>query len=108
MCASFAVYGIPLIYRLHVYIDLSLDPSGILIDIGLLSGCKLFNGVTCRKKCLISPASAIASLFVIFMIVLEYAVSILLGVRLSMIVVLSSYSSSSAVASRATILLLLR
>ena len=35
--------------RLHVCVELSFDPSGILMEIDLLAGCKLFTGVTGRK-----------------------------------------------------------
>ena len=38
MFASFAISDIPSMSRLHVYVDLSLDPSGRLIDIGLITG----------------------------------------------------------------------
>ena len=38
VCSRFSVYGIPSMSRLHVYVDLSLDPSGRLIDIGLITG----------------------------------------------------------------------
>ena len=31
--------------RLHVCVDLSLDPSEILIEIGFFSGCTFFTGV---------------------------------------------------------------
>ena len=72
---------------LHVCIDLSLYPSGRLIDIGFITGCKFFTGVPGRKKYPVAPASAIASLFVVFFIDVEYAVSILLRVSLLMIVV---------------------
>ena len=37
MCERFAVSGIPSMSRLHVCVDLSLDPSGRLIKIGLIA-----------------------------------------------------------------------
>ena len=82
--------------RSHVRVDLSLDPSGMLIDIGLISGCKLFTGVPGRTKFPVAPASNIASLFVILIGNVDYSASIVLGVRLLMIVVLSFSSSYSS------------
>ena len=107
MCAIFDVSGIPSMSRLHVCVDLSLDLSGRLIEIDLISGCKFFTGVPGRKKCHVAPASGIAPLFFIFVIDVYYAVSVLLGVWLLMILVFPSYSSSLVVASRENILLVL-
>ena len=107
MSASFSVSGMISMSRLHVYIDPILDPSRRLIEISFIAGCKLFTGVPSRKKCPIYPASTIASLFFIFMINVEYSVSILLGIWLLMIVVFSSSSLSSAVDSRENLLLVL-
>ena len=66
--------------RLHVCTDLSLDPSGRLIDIGLISGCIFLNFVPGRKQCTVDPASDIAFLFFIFISDVEYSVSVVLGV----------------------------
>ena len=63
---------------LYVYIEQSLDLSGRLIDIGLIAGCKLFTSFLGRKKHPADPATSIASLFVIFMSDVEYAISIVL------------------------------
>ena len=93
--------------RLHVYVDLILDPSEKLIVIGLIAGCRFFTVVPGRKKIPVSPASSMASLLVIFMIDVEYAVFIFLCDWLLTIVVLSSYSSSSAVANSENLLLVL-
>ena len=90
--ASFATSWMPSMYRLHVCVYLSLDPSGKLMEIGLLVGCTLFTGFSVRKKFPVAPASAMASCFVIYIIDGEYAVSICLFFRLLMIVVLSSPS----------------
>ena len=90
--------------RSHVCVELSLDPYGILIEIGLGAGCKLFTNVPGRKKFPVSPASAISSLFVIFVSDVEYSVSVVLFFQLLMIVVLSFSSSSSSVSSSANIL----
>ena len=38
ICAKFSVSGVPSMSRLYVYIKLSLDSSGILIDIVLTNG----------------------------------------------------------------------
>ena len=75
------------ISRSHVCIDLSLDMSGRLIEIGLSSCCKIFTSVTGRTKCPVDPESAISSLFFIFVSDVEYAVSIVVGVWLLMIVI---------------------
>ena len=107
MCASVAVSGMPSIYRFHVCVDLSLDLYGRLIQIGFIDGCKFFNGVSGRTKCPVAPASAISFLFFIFVIDVEYDVSVLLGVQLLMIVISSSTSSSFLVASRANLFLIL-
>ena len=76
MCARFFVSGINSRYRLHVFIDLSLDPSGILTVMDLISDCKFFTGIPGRTKFTVATASDIASLLVIFMINVEYALSI--------------------------------
>ena len=102
--ASFSSSGVPSMSRSHVCVDLSLDPSGRLIEIGFFAGCKLFTGLPGRKKITVAPASAIASLFVIFIRDVRYDVSIVLGVPLLMIVVLSSSSSFLSVASSANLL----
>ena len=105
VCASFAVSGMPSMSRLHVCVDLSLDPYVILIVICLLAGCIFFTGVTGRENFSVSPESAMASLLFILMIDVEYAVSVFLFVRLLIIFVFSSSSSPSAVASRLNLLL---
>ena len=51
--------------RLHVCVELCLDPSDILMEICLLDGCTLFTGVPGRTKCLVAPVSAMASCLVI-------------------------------------------
>ena len=91
--------------RLHVCVDLSLDPSGKLIEIGLLAGCTFVTGVPGRTKFPVAPASATASCLVIYIIYVEYAVSIYLLFRLLMIIVF--LSSSSVVASGANLLVVL-
>ena len=78
MCAHFFLSGIPSMYRLHVCVDLSFDPSGRLMEICLLDGCTFFTGITGRKKCLVAPVSAMASCLGIYIIDVEYAVSICL------------------------------
>ena len=88
VCSRFSVSGMPSMSRLHVCVDLSLDLPEILIEIGLIAGCKLFTGVPGSKKCTVDPEYSIYSLFFIFMRYVEYAVSIVLGVCLFMIVVL--------------------
>ena len=55
-----------------------------------------FTDVPGMEKCLVASASAIASLFVIFIRDVEYASSIVLGVRFLIIVNSSSSSSSSS------------
>ena len=80
-------------------VDISLDPSGRLIKIGFIAGFKLFTGVHVRTKCPFAPASDIASVFFIFHTDVEYAVYIVLGVRLFIIVVLALSSSLSPVKS---------
>ena len=104
ICAIFACSGMPQMSSSHVCADLSLDPSGRFIEIYLIAGYKYFTGVPKRIKYPVAPASDIASLFVIFIRDAEYAASIVLGVRLSMIVVLSSSSSFSSVASSENLL----
>ena len=59
MCTSFYFSGMPSMSKLHMCVDLILDPSGILILIGLSAGCKLFTVVPGRKKWPLAPASAI-------------------------------------------------
>ena len=73
----------PSMSRSHVCVELSLDFPGRLIYIGLISGCKLFTGVPGRKTFPVAPASDISSLFFVFISIVEYAVSIALGVLLS-------------------------
>ena len=102
MCARFALSCMPAMYRLHVCVDLSLDPSGRSTEIGFLDGCTFVTVVPGRKKCPVAPASAMASYLVICIIDVDYAVSICLLVRFLMIIVLSS--PSSVVASRANLL----
>ena len=68
ICASFAVSGMPSMSRLHVCVDLSLGLSGRLIVICFLSGFIFFTGCSVSKKCLVTPASAMASLLVFFII----------------------------------------
>ena len=62
--------------RLNECFDLSLDLSGILIEIGLLASCTLFTGFAGRKKLPVAPALAMASCLVVLIIHVEYAVSI--------------------------------
>ena len=78
MWARFAFSGMPKMYRLHVCVDLSLYLSRRFMDIGLLSGCTLCTGVPGTKKFPVAPASAMASCLVIFIIYVDYAVSIYL------------------------------
>ena len=92
ICPSFACYGMPSMSRSHLCVDLSLDPSGRLIEIGLSAGCKFFTGVPGRKTFPVAPTSSIASLCVILISDVEYAVSVILGVRFLMIIVLSPSS----------------
>ena len=49
MCVRFDFYGMPEMSRLHVCVDLILNPSGKLMDIGLLSGCTFSTGVSGRN-----------------------------------------------------------
>ena len=39
ICASFASSGMLSMSRSHVCVDLSLDTSGMLVEIGLTAGC---------------------------------------------------------------------
>ena len=66
VCAIFACSGMPSMSRSHVCVDLSLYPSEIFIEIGLIAGFKLFTSIPGRTKFPVAPASSIASLFVIF------------------------------------------
>ena len=61
MWESFAFSGMPSMYMIHMCVDLSFYPSGILSVIGLLAGCTFFTGVTGRKNIPVDPASAMAS-----------------------------------------------
>ena len=61
MCAHFASYEVPSMSRLHGCVDLSFDPSGRLMGIGLLAGCIFFTGVPGRMKYPVAPVSDIAS-----------------------------------------------
>ena len=88
----------------HMCVEMILYPCGRLIKIGLVSGCKTFTGVPGRTKCPVAPASAIASLFVIFSSDVGYAASIVLGVYLLMVVVFSSSSLLLPVACSANLL----
>ena len=65
MWACFSFSGMPSMSRLHVFIDLGLDPSGILMEIGFLAGSTFFTGVTGSKKYPVAPASALTSCLVI-------------------------------------------
>ena len=80
-------------------VDISLDPSGRLIEIGFIAGFKFFTGVRVRTKYPFAPASDIASVFFIFNTDVEYAVYIVLGVRLLIIFVLALSLSLSPVKS---------
>ena len=60
MCERFSFSGMPAMYRLHVCADLSFDPSVILMEIGLLSGCTYVSRVHGRTKFLVAPASDMA------------------------------------------------
>ena len=88
--ARFYFSGIPAMSRLHVCVDLSFDLSGILMEIGLLDGCKLISGFYGRTKCPVSTASDMDSCLFIFIIDVVYDVSICLLVQLLMIIVLLS------------------
>ena len=70
----------PSVSRLPVCVDLSLDPSGILMEIGLLDGCIFFTGVPGSKEYPVAPVSAMASCLIICIIDVEYDVSIFLFV----------------------------
>ena len=74
--------------------DISLDPLGIFIKISFISGFKRITGVPGRTKCPVAPASAIASVFVIFNTDLEYTVSIVMVVRLLVTIVSHHHLSS--------------
>ena len=45
ICASFSSSEVPSMSRSHVCVDLSLDMSGRLIEIGFFAGCTFFTGV---------------------------------------------------------------
>ena len=64
--------------RLHVCVDLSLYPSGILMKIRLLAGCTLFTGIPSMTKFLVAPESNMVYCFVICIIDVKYAVSVCL------------------------------
>ena len=64
-----------------------MDPSGRVIKIGFISGFNLFTGVPGRIKYPIAPASAFASIFVIFNTDVEYAVSVRMGAWLLVTIV---------------------
>ena len=78
MWARFEISGIPAMSRLHVCVDLSFDMYGRLMEICLLSGCKLFTGVTGRTQFTVSPAIDIYPFLVICIFDIEYALSICL------------------------------
>ena len=80
--------------RLNVCVDMSLDSSGRLIEIDFIACFKLVTGVIGRKKFPVAPAYVIAPFLIVFMIYVDYALSISVGVRLLMIVILSSSLSS--------------
>ena len=90
MWAHFDFSGMSSMSRLHVCVDLSLDPSGRLMEIGFLAGCRFFTGVPCKTKCSVAPESITTSCLVICMIDVEYYVSICLFIRLLIIIVLLS------------------
>ena len=73
--------------RSHVCIGLIFDLSGRLIEIVLTDDCKFFTSVPGRKKFLVAPVSSIASLYVIFIINVDYSVSLDLGFQLLMLVI---------------------
>ena len=105
MCERFSLSGMPAMSRLHVCVDISFYPSGRLMGLGFLAGCKFFTGVTGRKKCPVALVSSMASCLDICIIDVEYSVSICLLVWFLMMIVL--LSSSSLVASNANLFVVL-
>ena len=103
MWARFSSSGISAMSGLHMCVELSFDPSGILMEIVLIASCKFLTGVPGRKKCLFAPASSMASFLVIYIIDVEYVVSICLLVQFLMIFL----SLSSLVASSVSMLMVL-
>ena len=60
MCASVIVSGSRGISKLHVCVDNSFDPSGIMICIGFWAGCLFIAGAPSTKKCPVAPESEMA------------------------------------------------
>ena len=56
-------------YIPHVCVYISFDPSVRFIEIGFISGLRCFTGVPGSMKCPVATASAIASLFVISILI---------------------------------------
>ena len=61
MWSHFDLSGVSEMSRLHVCVDLCLDPSGRLMEIVFIAGCKFFTGVPGKKKCSVSPESITTS-----------------------------------------------
>ena len=78
MCSRFASSSMPAMSRFQVCVDLSLNPSGRLMEIGVLAGCTFFTGAPSRKKFLVAPVSTMASCLGICISGVDYSVSICL------------------------------
>ena len=96
MWARFYLSGMPAMSRLHMCVDLSVDLSGRLTEIGFIAGCTFFTGVLGRTKYPVAPESDMASFLAICIIDIDYAFFICSLVRLLIIIVLSSLSSVGA------------
>ena len=92
VCAHFSFYVMTEMSRLHVCVDLSFYPFARLTEIGLIAGLTLFTGVPGRKKFPVALVSVMASCLGIFIIDVDYAVSICLLVLLLMVIFLFSSS----------------
>ena len=62
----------------YVCVDLSFDPYGRLMEIGLPDGCVFFTGVPGRTKCPVAQVSDMDSCLDICITDVEYATSICL------------------------------
>ena len=77
-CAHFDFSGMPEMSRLHVCVDLSFYPHGILMGIGLIACCTFSTGAPGRTKCPVAPVSAMDSCLDICITDAEYSLSIYL------------------------------
>ena len=95
MCAFVAAVGSPGISRLHVCVDLICFPSGRCMCRGFVVGCMFCTGAPGTMKWPVAPASAIASLVGILMLVVLNIVSAF-GLPLLVLLMMTVSMSSSA------------